>query len=110
MAVIYGTSEADVMGGNEGNDELYGLESDDQIWGTTGSDLLDGGEGFDSVTYQLMSQGVSVDFREGLATVSKADGSVDTLVGIEKVIGSAHSDTLASSIAGVTLAGDNGDD
>ncbi len=33
MAVIYGTSEADVMSGSEGNDELFGLESDDQIWG-----------------------------------------------------------------------------
>lgn len=110
MSVINGTSDADILLGTDGNDELYGLESDDQIWGTTGSDLLDGGEAFDSVSYQLMSQSVSVDFREGLATVTKADGSVDTLVGIEKVIGSAHNDTLASSIAGVTLAGDNGDD
>lgn len=110
MSVIYGTSEADVLVGSEGNDELYGLESDDLIGGTTGSDLLDGGEGFDSVTYQFIHQGVSVDFREGLATVTKVDGSVDTLVGIEKVIGSFRDDTLASSIAGVTLAGDNGDD
>lgn len=110
MSVIYGTSEADVVVGSEGNDELYGLESDDLIGGTTGSDLLDGGEGFDSVTYQFIHQGVSVDFREGLATVTKADGSIDTLVGIEKIIGSFRDDTLASSIAGVTLAGDNGDD
>ncbi|QTD34946.1 calcium-binding protein [Pseudomonas fluorescens] len=110
MSVIYGTSEADVLVGSEGNDELYGLESDDLIGGTTGSDLLDGGEGFDSVTYQFIHQGVRVDFREGLATVTKVDGSVDTLVGIEKVIGSFRDDILASSIAGVTLAGDNGDD
>jgi len=110
MAVIYGTSEADVMSGSESNDELYGLESDDQIWGTTGSDLLDGGEGFDSVDYRIMSSGVSVDIRQGLASVTKADGSVDTLVAIEKVVGSFLDDTLASSVSGVTLEGSGGDD
>jgi Ca2+-binding RTX toxin-like protein len=110
MAVVNGTSEADNLVGTEGNDELYGLESDDRIWGTTGSDLLNGGEGFDSVSYQMMSKGVSVDFREGLANVTKADGSVDTLVGIEKVIGSFDNDTLVSSVSGITLEGDNGDD
>jgi Ca2+-binding RTX toxin-like protein len=110
MSVIYGTSEADVMSGSESNDELYGLESDDQIWGTTGSDLLDGGEGFDSVDYRIMSSGVSVDIRQGLASVTKADGSVDTLVAIEKVVGSFLDDTLASSVSGVTLEGSGGDD
>ena len=110
MTVMNGTSEADVLVGTDGNDELYGLESDDRIWGTMGSDLLDGGEGFDLVSYQMMPNGVSVDFREGLATVTKADGSVDTLVGIEKVIGSFANDTLVSSVSGITLEGDDGDD
>ncbi|WP_333988230.1 calcium-binding protein [Pseudomonas sp. S3(2024)] len=110
MAVIYGTSEADVMSGSEGNDELFGLESDDQIWGTAGADLLDGGEGFDSVDYRIMSSGVSVDIRQGLASVTKADGSIDTLVAIEKVVGSFLDDTLASSVSGVTLEGSGGDD
>ncbi|WP_085577836.1 MULTISPECIES: calcium-binding protein [unclassified Pseudomonas] len=110
MAVINGTSDADFMGGTQDNDELYGLESDDRLWASAGSDLLDGGEGFDAADYGLMQAGVSVDLRETLATVTKADGSVDTLVNIEKVIGSSNNDTLASSVAGVTLEGAGGDD
>ncbi|MBC3774902.1 calcium-binding protein [Pseudomonas sp. SWRI99] len=110
MAVINGTSEAEYLSGTEGDDEVYALESDDVIWGTAGTDRLDGGEGFDAVDYRVMPAGISVDLSAAHSLVTKADGSVDTLFGIEKVIGSALDDTLASSVAGVTLEGSNGDD
>ncbi|MHA3738380.1 calcium-binding protein [Pseudomonas sp. Eth.TT006] len=110
MAVVNGTSDADVLLGTDGNDELHGLESDDQLLASAGSDVLDGGDGFDTVNYYGMSSGLSVEFGAGSATVTGADGKVDTLVSVEKVVGSFYNDTLTTSVAGVTLDGSGGDD
>lgn len=110
MAVVNGTSEADVLSGTDGNDELHGLESDDQLLASAGSDLLDGGEGFDTANYYAMGSGVSVEFGTGAATVAGSDGKVDTLVSVEKVAGSYHNDTFTVSVGGVTLDGSGGDD
>ena len=110
MAVVNGTSEADVLSGTDGNDELHGLESDDQLLASAGSDLLDGGEGFDTANYYAMGSGVSVEFGTGAATVAGSDGKVDTLVSVEKVAGSYHNDTFTVSVGGVTLEGSGGDD
>lgn len=110
MAVVNGTSEADVLSGTDGNDELHGLESDDQLLASAGSDLLDGGEGFDTANYYAMGSGVNVEFGTGAATVAGPDGKVDTLVSVEKVAGSYHNDTFTVSVGGVTLEGSGGDD
>ncbi|MGG2020954.1 calcium-binding protein [Pseudomonas sp. S8] len=110
MAVVNGTSEADVLSGTDGNDELHGLESDDQLLASAGSDLLDGGEGFDTANYYAMGSGVNVEFGIGAATVAGPDGKVDTLVSVEKVAGSYHNDTFTVSVGGVTLEGSGGDD
>ncbi|MBK5345395.1 calcium-binding protein [Pseudomonas sp. TH49] len=110
MAVVNGTSEADILSGTDGNDELHGLESDDQLLASAGSDLLDGGEGFDTANYYAMESGVSVEFGTGAATVAGPDGKVDTLVSVEKVAGSYHNDTFTVSVGGVTLDGSGGDD
>ncbi|WP_339507581.1 calcium-binding protein [Pseudomonas sp. RL_35y_Pfl2_P42] len=110
MTVVNGTSEADVLIGTHGNDELYGMESDDQLLASAGSDLLDGGEGFDAATYYGMSTGVGVEVGAGVVTVIGADGKVDTLVSVEKVVGSFYNDTFTASVGGVTLDGSGGDD
>lgn len=110
MAVVNGTSEADVLLGTDGDDQLYGLESDDQLLASAGNDLLDGGEGFDVANYYAMSSGVNVAIDDGSTTVTGAEGKVDTLVSVEKVFGTYHNDTFTSSVAGVTLEGSGGDD
>jgi len=110
MSVVNGTSDADVLLGTDGNDELYGMESDDVLLASAGNDLLDGGEGFDSVTYYSLSSGVNVEFDNASTTVTAADGKVDTLVGVEKVFGTFQNDTFTSHVAGVTLEGSAGDD
>ncbi|MCU0072213.1 calcium-binding protein [Pseudomonas koreensis] len=110
MAIVNGTSEADVLIGTQDNDELYGMESDDQLLASGGSDVLDGGEGFDTATYYGMSSGVGVEVGAGAVTVTGADGKVDTLVSVEKVVGSFYNDTFTASVGGVTLDGSVGDD
>ncbi|MBK5510981.1 calcium-binding protein [Pseudomonas sp. TH15] len=110
MAVVNGTSEADVLLGTDGNDQLYGLESDDVLLASAGSDLLDGGEGFDTVNYYAIAAGINVELANGATTVAGPDGKVDTLVGVEKIVGTFANDTFASSVGGVTLEGSSGDD
>ncbi|VVN96522.1 Bifunctional hemolysin/adenylate cyclase [Pseudomonas fluorescens] len=110
MSVVNGTSEVDLLSGTEGNDELYGLESDDILLGSAGSDLLDGGEGFDTANYYGMNSGINVEFANGATTVAGPDGKLDTLVGVEKVVGSYFNDTFTSTVGGVTLEGNGGDD
>ncbi|EJM24543.1 calcium-binding protein [Pseudomonas sp. GM25] len=110
MAVVNGTSDADVLLGTDGDDQLYGLESDDVLLASAGNDLLDGGEGFDTATYYALSSGVNVEFNSASTTVTAADGKVDTLIGVEKVFGTFQNDTFTSNVAGVTLQGSVGDD
>ena len=110
MSVINGTSDADILLGTDGNDELYGLESDDQLMATDGSDLLDGGEGFDTADYSGLPSAVNVEIGAGASTVTGVDGKSDTLLNIEKVIGTNLNDTFTANLSGVTLDGGWGDD
>jgi Ca2+-binding RTX toxin-like protein len=110
MAVVNGTSEADVLLGTDSNDQLYGMESDDVLIASAGSDVLDGGEGFDTATYYAMTSGIQVGFGDAGATITGLEGKIDTLIGVEKVFGTFHNDTFASSVGGVTLEGSAGDD
>lgn len=110
MTVVNGTSEADALLGTEGNDQLYGLEADDLLYGSAGSDVLDGGEGFDTADYRMLTSGVSVEIGKDSSMVAGGDGKRDTLLNVEKVIGTWHNDTFSSDVAGVTLDGSDGDD
>ncbi|MFJ2326273.1 calcium-binding protein [Pseudomonas sp. NPDC087690] len=110
MTVVNGTSEADALLGTDGNDQLYGLESDDHLYGSTGSDVLDGGEGFDTADYRMLTSGVSVEIGTDSSTVVGNAGKRDTLLNVEKVIGTWQNDTFTSDVAGVALEGSDGDD
>ncbi|ANI53302.1 MULTISPECIES: hypothetical protein [Pseudomonas] len=110
MSVVNGTSDVDYLVGTDGNDELYGMGSDDQLIGSAGSDVLDGGEGFDTADYRVLSSAVSVEIDQDSLTVTVADGKRDTLLNVEKVIGTSLNDTFTSNNSGVTLEGSWGDD
>ncbi|WP_409317210.1 beta strand repeat-containing protein [Pseudomonas sp. KCJK9016] len=73
---------------------------------------VDGGAGFDTVDYSTSSAGVNVDIRPGtgLAGIG-GDSQGVTLTGIEKVIGSAFSDTFTTEASlYATYEGGAGDD
>ena len=92
---------ADDLSGAGGNDTLFGFGGDDRIDGGTGNDVLDGGDGNDTLiggdgrdaaSYAQAAAAVHVDLG---ATGPQATGAgMDTLIGIEDVIGSAFDDTL----------------
>lgn len=93
--------------GTTGNDTILGTPGDDVLSGGAGNDLLIGGLGFDTADYSAAPGGVNVDLL--LGTVSGADGN-DTLVGIERVVGSDFDDTFRDSLGDDTMVGGAGDD
>jgi Ca2+-binding RTX toxin-like protein len=94
----------DVIHGLQGNDTITGGELDDQLYGGNGNDLLDGGDGndtldggadIDTVTYENTPPigwlGIWVDLAAGRGL---RGNEVDTLTGIENVIGTDLIDVI----------------
>ncbi|MBJ9978282.1 type I secretion C-terminal target domain-containing protein [Pseudomonas sp. S75] len=99
----------DVLVGGAGDDRLYGGEGDDLLIGGPGNDLLDGGPGNDTASYATATAGVTVDLgHDGPQDTGGA--GVDTLVGIENLIGSDFDDRLFGNDAGNRLEGGKGND
>ena len=94
--------------GNEGNDRLYGGAGPDDLDGGSGDDTLDGGDGFDSVEYLDATGSVTANLALGTAT-AKGMGT-DTLLSIESLSGSAHSDRLTGNDRANYLDGRAGND
>ncbi len=103
-----------VADGGEGNDFLQG---------TFGNDILNGGNGNDTASfvtaYSTTAAGLSVDLNIQGAAQNTMVAGMDTLIGIENLIGSQYNDTLigdanANIIEGGlgndTLSGGAGDD
>ena len=89
---IEGGNGADLLYGYGGDDTLYGGNFGDRLIGGAGADLLNGGDGFDTADYGASAQGVLIDFTNHQTSGGDAEG--DTLVSIEKVIGSGQGDSL----------------
>ena len=91
-SVLRGLDGNDDMRGHNGDDTLQGGEGDDLLRSSTGSDFLNGGADRDTVTYAASSIAVTVDLDNDAANAGGAAG--DSLVSIEKLIGSDFDDTL----------------
>ena len=124
MAIITGTNGSDtitptdasggVTGGYPGddNDSIRGLEGDDFIIGGGGDDTIVAdvtGAGYDRVSYEGASGGVTVNF--GAGSSSGAAGN-DSLVNVDVVYGSGHNDLLLTGLIERVelLAGEAGND
>jgi Ca2+-binding RTX toxin-like protein len=106
--VLLGGNDA-ITGTNGGND-LRGFAGDDTLNGGVGNDSLDGGAGNDTASYVDASGGVTVSLATlGAQTVGGGQG-VDTLVSIERLIGSSFDDTLSGSSGRDILDGGAGND
>jgi len=76
------------------DDALYGDGNNNILDGNLGTNTLNGGGGFDTASYLNAIGGVTIDLEVG--TVNGA-GRNDTLINIERVIGSVHDDTIIGS-------------
>jgi Ca2+-binding RTX toxin-like protein len=106
------------------NDTLTGDAGDNGFRGYSGNDSIDGGGGTDTVFYSRtvsrqsglaianmtgdVSNGIDVNLATGVA--QDGNGSVDTLISIENVVGSIGNDTITGSAVSNILTGGLGAD
>jgi len=96
LTVIRGTDADDVIHMSSGDEIAEGASGDDTLSGNDGADTLDGGVGLDTVDYahdfQFSLSGVVVDLGSGIGI--DPFGETDTLISIERVVGTGARDTL----------------
>ena len=100
----------DLLDGRGGTDLLYGGAGDDRFVGRIGGDLFDGGTGFDTADYSGAGIGLRVHLDPARQTLNRGQATGDTLVDIERVIGSANNDFLEGNDDANTLVGGAGSD
>jgi Ca2+-binding RTX toxin-like protein len=115
---LNGGSGLDTLDGGAGDDALSGQDDDDilragdgtdTLSGGTGVNMLDGGAGIDTASYAFAGAGVQVNLRAGGPQATGGGGVTDTLVSIERLIGSGFDDVLIG-FGSDMIAGGAGDD
>lgn len=104
-----GNTLANRITGNGAANTLDGGAGNDLIEGGEGDDTLKGNAGIDTVSYAYASQTMTVDLLFSRAV--GLDGSdIDTLSGIENIVGSSFADALYGNAAANVIDGGAGDD
>ncbi len=111
---INGTDMADVLlvGGNPGNDKIYGKGGDDYINGSAGDNQMDGGAGRDVLNFENASVGGSngaiINAQTG--EVQNPWGGTDTIDNFEIFFGTFMKDVMKGSNANEVFNGMGGND
>ena len=108
--IIYGGDGNDSLYGDAGNDFIYGEAGNDTFVSKAGNTYFDGGAGFNTANYTVLgfSGGINANLETGIVT--KGDGSTDTLVNVERLLGTASNDVIQGGDLGETLDGKAGND
>ncbi|HYC99277.1 calcium-binding protein [Brevundimonas sp.] len=107
--LLHGEADADALYGGAGGDQLFGGDGDDRLTGGAGANLLSGGVGSDTALFEDATQGVIIDLNDGVVS-NNGYGGVDTLDGIEHLIGGAYNDVLIGEGSNNRLEGGAGSD
>ena len=105
---VRGSEFDDIISGDNEVNVLDGRDGDDLLSGGAGDDTLDGGSGQDTADYSGDTAGITVT----LANNSVVDGygDTDTLIDIERIMGSEFNDSLTGSDGDDYLEGGGGND
>jgi len=106
---LTGSTGDNHLEGGLGNDTILASGGDDIIGGGLGTNLLDGGSGSDWVLYDWADAAVSVNLLRTTAQNTWGAG-IDTLLGVENLLGTRFNDRLTGNIAANTLVGGEGND
>lgn len=114
---LTGSALANVLTGGGGDDVLNGAAGNDTLLGGAGNDSLQGGAGIDTASYEDLFQftaprslGVTIDLARTDAQDTGGQSGVDTLSGIENVIGTNAIDRLRGDGLANRLEGRQGRD
>jgi Ca2+-binding RTX toxin-like protein len=120
---IVGSTSADTLDGGAGNDILDGNGGNDVLIGGLGSNSLNGGTGTDYVDYSWYNGVVSINLSAGAPITfnrtATGQTGIDTLVGIEGIVGgafgnvitgSSNADSISGGLSNDTLDGFSGND
>ncbi|HEV8516731.1 MAG TPA: calcium-binding protein, partial [Candidatus Limnocylindrales bacterium] len=107
--LLTGSPSGNILSGGAGNDTLNGGGGWDTLIGGAGNDQFNGGVGTDTVTYLDHAGPVSVDI-DGVSDDGGAGESDNVKTDVEKLVGTAASDTLTGGAGNNTLEGGAGND
>jgi Ca2+-binding RTX toxin-like protein len=113
---INGGSGNDILSAQDGNDTILAGFGDDTLSGGIGNDYLNGEDGNDYVDYGDISnslltdtEGIKVDLSINTQQDTKKAG-LDTILGIENVVGSNYNDTIIGTTGNNTILAGAGND
>jgi len=123
-----GTSGGNTLNGTAGNDFVLGLGGNDTLTGGAGNDTVDGGDGNDLLravvgdgndtyiggagidTYNMSATTADANVNLTAGTASSTQTGVDTLTGIENVVGGTGANVITDAIGANSLWGNGGND
>lgn len=106
---LNGNGGNDSLLGDAGNDTLSGGAGNDILMGGVGNDILNGGAGIDWAYYNTATARVTVNLGVGAAQNTGGAG-IDTLIGMENLLGSRFDDILTGNASANRLSGGAGND
>ena len=107
IEAVRGSAFADTLTGSDTSLALA-AENFESFEGREGNDTINGLGGFDRVDYSSSAGAVVINLASG--TASDGYGSIDTLIGIEGIRGSAFNDQITGSGNADRLSGNGGND
>ncbi len=110
---LEGGSGNDTLDGGDDNDTLYGDSGDDTLEGGSGDDYIDGGENSikgDTLSYEHSSSSIELNLKNPNPQYTGASTGIDTIRGIENIIGSSYDDTIEGDSGNNRLDGGDGKD
>lgn len=107
---LKGKEGDDFLDGGDGNDYLYGDAGDDVLIGGLGNDSLNGGAGFDTADYSTHGAAIYVSMSSGSVDDTRNGYYNESLISIEKIIGSGYNDVINGNTESNVIYGDAGND
>jgi Ca2+-binding RTX toxin-like protein len=106
--ILEGNAGNDVLDGGAGDDTLRGGDGDDRLSGGAGTDSFDGGAGIDTADFTYSVEAFTADLVTN--SVSWTVGTVESLLGIENIVGSSAANSIYGDANDNRLSGYDGND